>query len=468
MAQTIEVPLAAVQRQTPDLLEVPVNELEITSRASVAPSTAPLRVSSAPTLVGGLAVTAGEALQGVGRGLASTVFHGGDVIRRATGQERILGTPEVQAAITPPPTPAGKAGFFMEQLGEFLVPLNVGAKARALVRGPRWVKGMVRGLGESMEMGAKAGVQTGGDAEQTMFAALAGAASPAFINTAQAVGRVAFQKLPERLYGQIFRLAEDDLRQAYQAAAKGHVNPTLAKEMLERGVFGSSRNLAVYSLKKLDALETQLQRAVLGRNIRMPQKQDLIQLVDAIAGEFGGAFSQTGRTAAQMASALRAGIRGPYMNAGRALALKRLLDQARNTSAFRLSAKLSPKQEEFKAAADLVRQTIHRTIPRASALLNEERIFIEAVDEIVTDAVRRTNRRLLGLTDYVLGGGGMASGSGVSGVGAAAAVRGFQNPFTLTGLGQLLRRVGLMAPPVEPVARATIGTTSVTTRDDEP
>jgi len=44
-------------------------------------------------------------------------------------------------------------------------------------------------------------------------------------------------------------------------------------------------------------------------------------------------------------------------------------------------------------------------------------------------------------------GGGLASGVPGAGLGAAAMVRGFQQPFTLTGLGQALYRLGNVTPP---------------------
>ena len=69
-----------------------------------------------------------DAAKGIKAGALSTVYHGGDVIRRSLGMERVIDTPEAQAVITPPDNLAGKAGFLVEQGAEFAVPLTRLAK----------------------------------------------------------------------------------------------------------------------------------------------------------------------------------------------------------------------------------------------------------------------------------------------------------------------------------------------------
>ena len=70
--------------------------------------------------------------------------------------------------------------------------------------------------------------------------------------------------------------------------------------------------------------------------------------------------------------------------------------------------------------------------------------MIQGFNQLVRDAVARDRQKLLGMTDYLLGGGGVASGYGLSGIGLAAGVRGFQQPFTLTSLGQGLNRLNAL------------------------
>ncbi len=70
-----------------------------------------------------------DVLQGLGAGVLSTIFHGGDLLRRATGQPRIIDTPDVRSAITPPESLAGKLGYGGEKMAEFFIP--AGAVGRA-------------------------------------------------------------------------------------------------------------------------------------------------------------------------------------------------------------------------------------------------------------------------------------------------------------------------------------------------
>lgn len=60
--------------------------------------------------------------EGLAAGVNSTIYHGGDLIRRATGTPRIINDPEVQQAMTPPASLSGKIGKTAEQLGEYLLP----------------------------------------------------------------------------------------------------------------------------------------------------------------------------------------------------------------------------------------------------------------------------------------------------------------------------------------------------------
>ena len=160
-----------------------------------------------------------------------------------------------------------------------------------------------------------------------------------------------------------------------------------------------------------------------------------------------------GAEATQLRQALQF-TKAPVARATDMLHLKRFLDGLRNSSSFRFDPNLVPKQEEYKVAADLVRATLHKQ-PDLSPIINEERIFIQAFDAIVDDAVRRGNRQLLSLTDAIIGGGGLASGVPGTGFGAMAAVRLFQQPPTLTTMGQGLYRTGKVIPA---------GTAATTTR----
>lgn len=141
--------------------------------APIAPPAAPgvpLVSRTGPNRVG-QAVT--EAAQGVKAGFFSTVFHGGDLLRRGVGMDRIIDEPDVQATITPPNTVPGKVGFYGEQSAEFMVPM--GQVARVTKGAPLLARMAAEGAGSAVV----AGVQSGGNADQMGGAAVGGAAMPA-------------------------------------------------------------------------------------------------------------------------------------------------------------------------------------------------------------------------------------------------------------------------------------------------
>lgn len=126
--------------------------------------------------------TWGDTAMDVGRGAmagaASTVFHGGDVIRRgwnavAPGErfdvERVIERPEVQAAMTPPESTAGRVGYGGERAAEYLVPaMRVG---RAAAAAP-W---FARTMAQAGTAASVAAAQTSGDPASMVLAAGTGA-----------------------------------------------------------------------------------------------------------------------------------------------------------------------------------------------------------------------------------------------------------------------------------------------------
>jgi hypothetical protein len=111
----------------------------------------------------------------------------------------------------------------------------------------------------------------------------------------------------------------------------------------------------------------------------------------------------------------------------------------RNTKSYTLNPNLSATQEKFKMTTDLLRKKLADS--GLKSLMNEERIYISALDDIVSDAAKRQNRNVLGLFDLIAGGGGMASGNVMGGITTALVVRGFQQPFTITNLAQALYKL---------------------------
>ncbi len=123
-----------------------------------------------------------NAAKGVKAGAASTLFHGGDLIRRGLGMERVIDRPEVQAAMKPPDGMAGKIGFYGEQAAEFGVPL---ARIARVTKGMPILKRM--GVDAATSAGV-AGIQSGGDTGSMGVSAALGGALPVAGKVAGAVG----------------------------------------------------------------------------------------------------------------------------------------------------------------------------------------------------------------------------------------------------------------------------------------
>jgi hypothetical protein len=124
---------------------------------------------------------------GLGAEAMKPIVYGGDLIRRATGQKRIINEPDVQGLMTPPPTAAGRAGSMIEPLLElFLAPELKAPQAatatRAAVKGfPLWL----RATTEAMKMGVQAKLH----GEDPNSAMILGAASPVVGAGLRAIGR---------------------------------------------------------------------------------------------------------------------------------------------------------------------------------------------------------------------------------------------------------------------------------------
>lgn len=121
----------------------------------------------------GFGKTFGDLARGATAGLASTVFQGGDIIRRGLGMERVIDRPEVQEAMTAPDSIPGTIGKYGEQALEFAVPLSKLTKATAGM-------GLIKRMGVEAAGGAGvAAVQSGGDPVATVAGGVLGGTVPA-------------------------------------------------------------------------------------------------------------------------------------------------------------------------------------------------------------------------------------------------------------------------------------------------
>ncbi len=402
-----------------------------------------------------------EEAKGLGRGIlkgvGSTLFGIGKFVAEKIGRRPEREKPEFLI----PKTKEEKIGFTAEQIGEFLVPFGGGAKSLSLAKriAPqlgRFKSFGIKAIGESGEFAIKTAAQTGGDFDSTAKAFSLGIGINAALGGLGAVGKGVTEFIPERVFSVIFKTTADDLAAAYRTVAKGkELNPTLAREVLDRGLRGSSKNMAITSIKNLDDLEAQMKPissiGLTKLNIKgVGSKENYISILDRIEKKFTEDFITKSATRARSLIRLLEREKTPEIPTNLAISIKRFIDGARNKSSFALNPKLAGMQEGFKESADKMRRLIQKSNPKITDLLGEERIMIQAFSSIVKNAVQAGNRNVIGLTDILAGGGGTISGGVGQGITAAVAIRAFQQPFTLTNLGFFLDRAGKLSARATP------------------
>lgn len=164
-----------------------------------------------------------DALHGAAAGLMSTVYNGGDLIRRGLGMDRIINKPEIQAQITPPPTIGGKVGNVGESIAEFALPSGIvgkGVKAlEAVSSGSKAARAGIaatKALGQAGAAGGTEFVRSGGDVSKSRTAALTAGATSA----AEPIIGLAGKGLSEVL-GKTTGAGGEAIRTAFNGASQG-------------------------------------------------------------------------------------------------------------------------------------------------------------------------------------------------------------------------------------------------------
>lgn len=153
----------------------------------------PMTSRQRSTLVQRVGQGARDLVGGVRASAATTVYEGGDLIRRGYNAlvperfeaERVINTPEAQAAMRAPDSTMGTVGRLVGDAAQFAVPLTRVTKA---------MKGaplMRRATADALASGGVATVQSGGDFEDVAIAAAGGAVLPFAGAAARATGRAA-------------------------------------------------------------------------------------------------------------------------------------------------------------------------------------------------------------------------------------------------------------------------------------
>lgn len=201
---------------------------------------------NAPLSVGGIAKEFAregvDMAEGAASGLASTIFHGGDLIRRTTGMNRVINTPAAQQAMTPPPTAFGATGKGLEQAAEFLAPMGavggVSKGVEAATAGMKYAPALRiagKAAANAVASGGVAALQSGGNPGETATAALVGGGTSAALEGA-AEGWNAAKPFVRNQLNPVEQQAMDWLRRHGVPISTGQGTGSLEVQRIEKGL----------------------------------------------------------------------------------------------------------------------------------------------------------------------------------------------------------------------------------------
>lgn len=352
--------------------------------------------------------TAVDLAKGVGAGLATTVYGGGDLIRRAVGMERIIDQPDVKAAMTPPESLPGKLGYHGEQIGEFFLPTGLVGKAGKVA--------------EVVKAGALTAAQSGGDPLATGLSA----------GLSAIPGEAILAKTSKALKSSALETMAGSLK-ATKEWAKIE-SEKLAPEMLKRGIGGSIKTVRAHATKMAEKVGKNLHQAyetaaAAGETVPGLVIQGNIQLAsDSLhtLAATGKRIAVPGNEAAieqldkldKFVSQL-----SPNIKVNQAAAIKQQFDDIVERAGLfgpKALASASEKAQgwSFKKAADSFREMLN-TNPTIEKLNEEASFWIGLRNVAKATKIRRVGQ-VGGLIPTIAGTGGAAVGASVGGpLGAA-------------------------------------------------
>lgn len=387
----------------------------------------------------------------------------GSLEAEIASREQQLASVSTRPEALTPKTSAERAGATLENIAEFFIPSGMANQAlratkfgRALEKADdlnligKTTRSLLKGVGSGAELALKTTAQqaTGELPEQytgARNAFLFGLAASPVIDSAGALVKWGVDKIskriPERLMSQIFKTSSDDILDEWRSIAGNKpLNPTLAKEALQNDIFGSSEKMGVYTIKKLSEVEKAVQEAMkidkTPITIDANNVKKTVSLLKTISSQYKSSFTNTDKVANSFVKEISSGKIDPDTT----LRLKRFFDGLRNSSSFRENAMLAPKQEELKIASNIFRKKLYDAGYQEA--MNQERIFIEALDALANDAKKRLNKNVIGLFDLVAGTGGMVTGNPLIGAGVVAGARATQLPRVITTTARALYKLG--------------------------
>ena len=174
--------------------------------------------------------------KGAARGVASTVFHGGDLIRKGLGMERVINRPEVQQGLTPKGT-AETIGKGVEQVGEFFLPIPGLGKIKVAQGAGRLARAGAAAVRGAVDTGVKTAVQTG-DVSEAGKAAVAGGVIAGGVEGAAKPLAKLLRSAAEKQYLKVLHPLGRKAKEASEVVVKAGAG---GDDLLSRKVTGWSR-----------------------------------------------------------------------------------------------------------------------------------------------------------------------------------------------------------------------------------
>jgi hypothetical protein len=368
-----------------------------------------------------------DLVEGAASGLANTVYQGGDLIRRMTGQERIINKPEVKQAITAPDSLAGKAGKFAEQGAEFAVPMGIVAKAGKAAKLGWAAKAALEGA----TSGAVTAAQTGGDPTSTAIGITLGAAGPLVSEYAPQIAKA---------WGISEEAAAKQYARVLNATTKG--NKWLSKNEVSQGLI--DRKVAAVTMK---GLQTKIGKNLVGTGTAIGDAWDALPAGSSVSfDEIAAAMDKSASDAFTISTSRGSIAKGPLAKAGLnhiddlKTTLKNVaeidpqtgkemipVDRVRDLRQYfdGIAAKAGRYQgreladeslaEAHGMAADAIREELAKQYPSID-VLNKEYHFWKDAAKVVGDTIERREGQAKPLGRKMMGAAGAAAGFGTAGV----------------------------------------------------
>lgn len=367
-------------------------------------------------------------------------------------------------------------GSAMNLVGNVALPF-AGKALNAGGVGMRVAKGASVGMGFGAAGGLESGQDNSGVLLSAMIGGTLGGAIP-LVGTAikGAARRLNFDSIPEKLYSTIFKNSQDDvfkqlttegikniqdtdpnmfaklLKEGIVRVGKdgvAHVDETLAKEALDRGLKGSLKTMSnqVVKMNKTSELGVRNITDSYKPKITVDNKKGLLNVLEGIRSGFQGQYDE--KTMTKQVGVFIKEVKTGKVSAKSLLEMRRLIDSQRIASTYRAmpAGKISLSQESYKSAANALRSKLNN-LPGMGNIMKDYSFSIDALEALAKEAQRKGNSQVIGMIDSILFTGGASAGGPLLGAGSFLARRSLASPTIATGGAQMINNLGRATAPM--------------------